>query len=115
MRLNVATVLLQNRLADAESQARPAPRPLGGEKRIQDMRQYLGGNAGYIILECGPYKLLMLTGSDSERTPFLILPHRLLSIQDEIQKHLHQLPRLPNHRGQFLISCEIYRDVCFTQ
>jgi hypothetical protein len=113
--LHIATVLLQNRLADAESQAGPAPRPLGGIERIKDVRQYLGRNAGPIVLERGPYELFMLAGSYSERTPFFILPHRLLSIQDEIQEDLHQLPRLPNHRGEFLVSREIDRDVCFTQ
>src|SRR5262245_8890989 len=42
--LDLAAVLCDDAVADAQAQARAPPHGLGGEERIEDLRQHVGGN-----------------------------------------------------------------------
>ena len=91
-RLYVPSVFFQDGFADAQSQPSTASRALCCVEGIEDMGQDFGRNARAIVLERRPDKLFMLATTDPERPFPLAFPHCLFSIENKVQKDLHQLP-----------------------
>src|SRR5579864_3370499 len=64
--LNAAPVLLHDTLSRVEAQASAFAHSLGGKKRFEDMRLYLGGNSRSVIGDLNHHTIFLAIGSDSK-------------------------------------------------
>src|SRR5258706_5999059 len=84
-RFDIPIVFAEQGFADAQSQSGPAPRPLGGEEGIEDMRQDFRRNARTVVLKHDPDGIGIASEPNPDRPFFPALANRLVRVQDQIQ------------------------------
>ena len=86
--LNTASVLLHDTLNRVEAEARALANSLGGKKRFEDMRLYLGGNPRSVISDFNYHTIVLAIRSDSK---LALASHRIDGIVDDIRLNLIEL------------------------
>ena len=86
--LNTASVLLHDTLNRVEAQAGAFAHSLGGEKRFEDMRLYLGRNSRTVVGDLNHHAIVLAIGSDSK---LALASHRINGIVDDVRPNLIEL------------------------
>ena len=86
-------MLLDDRVRDRQAETGPFADFLRREKRIEDLRLQLVGNARAVVvdLEDDGFMLDVVPRADDQHAAAVCREHRLLGVDDEVEQHLLHL------------------------
>ena len=106
-----AVVLAGNGQADTQSQSRAAPRPLGGVKRVKELRERFGAYAYAVILDGDADTLPGVEQAHHHAPGFAHFLDGVFRVGHQVEKDLDELIRVAHHRGQRRIGMKLHGDI----
>src|SRR5215470_8459653 len=108
-------MFLHHRLADTQSQSCAPAGAFRRVKRVEDVGQVFGRDSRAVVYKTDPGHVIATTQTNFERAFIPYLSNGLFSIEDEIEKDLHQPVWVARYQRQSRFRDEVHGDVAFSQ
>src|SRR3989449_9897475 len=116
LRPDAPFVLAHDAQGNGEPEPRARARGLGGEERVEDALEQIGGDAGARVFDLDPDQVAGAAGANREALLVPLRPlHRLLGVRDQVQEYLLQLVRIGHRLRGLLIVVPLYVDAAHPQ
>src|SRR5207249_9438316 len=102
MAQNLSSVLMHNSITDTQAQSRALAYFLGRKEWVKN--PFRMGDAMPVVAERNFHEPTRARGSNLNARLAASLPHSVICIVENIQKHLLELVRISDHAGQFLFK-----------